>query len=469
MVQSSSRKQVNYQENWTNRGDILSKPKGRNPARQTFLHADLIDQLNPKNPLLQLARKIDWSVFENEFGGLYSHLGKPNKHIRLMVGLSMLKHLENLSDEVLVQRWVQNPYYQAFCGEIEFQWQLPCDPTSLTHFRKRIGVTGHEKILAVSIMLHAEKVEQEDEVCIDTTVQEKNITFPTDAKQYRKIHGKLLNLARREGISLDRTYEKEVKQLKQLKQHTRFATHPKNRKKARKAVKRFKTLSGRLIRAVERQMSVNQLEQHGEPLALFRRMLEQKRSDKNKLYSLHEPHVYCMSKGKAHQRYEFGTKASIATTRDSSIIIGALAFDQNQYDAHTLPAVMSQIKRLTDKTPTVGIADRGYRGKSKVNDTRIVTPGPARKNAAQEAIKLARKRFRRRAGIEPVIGHLKSDHRLKRNFLKGFNGDQINVIMAAAAFNFRKWMREIIFWLQKLFASGLPTLGRPRLLFNALA
>lgn len=444
----------------------MSQPKDKNPAQQTFLHEDLIDQLNPKNPLLQLARKIDWSIFENEFGGLYSRLGKPNKHIRLMVGLSMLKHLENLSDEVLVQRWVQNPYYQAFCGETEFQWQLPCDPTSLTNFRKRIGVAGHEKILGVSILLHADKVAQEDEVCIDTTVQEKNITFPTDAKQYRKIHGKLLKLARREGITLDRTFEKEVKQ---LKQHTRFATHPKNRKKARKAVKRLKTISGRLMRAVTRQMDAEQQEQYAEQLALFRRLLEQKRSDKNKLYSLHEPHVYCMSKGKAHQRYEFGTKASIATTRDSSVIVGALAFDQNQYDAHTLPAVLAQIKRVADKTPIVGIADRGYRGKSKVNNTRIVTPKPARKNAAQEAIKLARKRFRRRAGIEPVIGHLKSDHRLKRNFLKGFDGDQINLIMAAAAFNLRKWMREFIFWLLQLFTPTKWMMNRPLLLLNELA
>ncbi len=444
----------------------MSKPKRRNPAQQTFLHADLIDQLNPKNPLLQLARKIDWSVFENEFGPLYSHLGKPNKHIRLMVGLSILKHLENVSDEVLVQRWVQNPYYQAFCGEIEFQWQLPCDPTSMTHFRKRVGVAGHEKILAASINLHAKKVEVEDEICIDTTVQEKNITFPTDAKQYRKIHGKLLKLARREGISLDRTYEKEVKQ---LKQHTRFATHPKNRKKARKAVKRLKTISGRLMRAVARQMTAQQLDGYADQLALFRRMLEQKRSDKNKLYSLHEPHVYCMSKGKAHQRYEFGTKASIATTRDSSIIIGALAFEQNPYDAHTLPAVLAQVKRLANKTPVVGIVDRGYRGKRKVNDTRIVTPKPARKNAAQEAIKLARKRFRRRAGIEPVIGHLKSDHRLKRNFLKGFDGDQINLIMSAAAFNFRKWIREIIFWLDNLFKPMQLMLSKQQLLLDKLA
>ena len=427
----------------------MSQPKIVNPDQQSFLNPNLLDQLNPKHPLLQLSRRIDWSFFENEFAALYSHRGRPSKPIRLMVGLSILKHLEDLSDEVLVHRWVQNPYYQAFTGEIEFQWQLPCDPSDLTCFRKRIGSEGFEKILAVSILLH-EKKACEDEMCMDTTVQEKNITFPTDAKQYRKMHGQLLKLARAEGITLTRTHEKEVKE---LKLHTRFATHQKNRKKARKAIKRLKTISGRLLRELQRKMTREQLAHHADRFALYQRMLSQKRGDKNKLYSLHEPHIYCMSKGKVHQRYEFGTKAAIVTTRDSSIIIGALAFEKNLFDGHTVPAVLAQVKRLTNRVPGTGIADRGYRGKSKVNDTRIVTPKPARKNASKEAIALARKRFRRRAGIEPIIGHLKSDHRLKRNFLKGFAGDQINLLMAAAAFNFRKWMRAVIFWLGKLNAS----------------
>lgn len=424
----------------------MSKPSTPNSNQGNFLFANLIDQLNPKHPLLQLSKQIDWSVFDDEFSPLYSHLGKPSKHIRLMVGLSILKHMENLSDEVLVQRWVQNPYYQAFTGEVEFQWQLPCDPTSLTKFRNRIGSSGHEKILSASIAMHQEKI-AEDEMCIDTTVQEKNITFPTDAKQYQKIHRHLLKIARIEHISLTRTYEKEVKQ---LKLHTRFGTHPKNRKKSRYAVRRLKTISGRLLREIQRKMTLEQLHCYNEKLALYLRMLLQKRGGKNKLYSLHEPHIYCMSKGKAHQRYEFGTKASITTTRDSGIIIGALAFESNVFDGHTVPDVLAQVQRLSGHIPEVGIADRGYRGKSKVNDTQIVTPKPARKNASLEAMALARKRFRRRAGIEPVIGHLKSDHRLKRNFLKGFAGDQINLIMAAAAFNFKKWMREAIFWLQKL-------------------
>ena len=424
----------------------MSKPSTPNTNQGNFLFANLIDQLNPKHPLLQLSEQIDWSIFDDEFSPLYSHLGKPSKHIRLMVGLSILKHMENLSDENLVQRWVQNPYYQAFTGEVEFQWELPCDPTSLTKFRNRIGSSGHEKILAVSIAMHQEKI-AEDEMCIDTTVQEKNVTFPTDAKQYQKIHKHLLKIARKEKIGLTRTYEKEVKR---LKLHTRFATHPKNRKRARHAVKRLKTISGRLLRAIQRKMTLEQLETYRERFALYQRMLNQKRGDKNKLYSLHEPHIYCMSKGKAHQRYEFGTKASITTTRDSGIIIGALAFESNVFDGHTVPDVLAQVNRLLGRVPTIGIGDRGYRGKSKVNDTQIVTPKPARKNASVDAMAQDRKRFRRRAGIEPVIGHLKSDHRLKRNFLKGFAGDQINLIMSAAAFNFKKWMREVIFWLQKI-------------------
>ena len=420
----------------------MSKPKTPNAGQSSFLYPDLLNQLNPKHPLLLLANRIDWSVFEQQFSALYSHRGKPSKPIRLMVGLSILKHMENLSDDVLIQRWVQNPYYQVFTGEVEFQWQLPCDPSEMTVFRKRIGNEGFEKILAVSIHLHGCKIQQ-DEMCIDTTVQEKNITFPTDAKQYRKIHGHLLKIARQEKIALSRTYEKEVKK---LKLQTRFSSHPKNRKKARYAVKRLKTISGRLLREIVRRMTEEQVEQYSRKIALYKRMLKQKRGDKNKLYSLHESHVYCMSKGKAHQRYEFGTKASITTTRDSNIVIGALAFESNVFDGHTIPDVLAQVKRLIDRVPVIGIADRGYRGKSKVNGTQIVTPKPPRKNASKETMALARKRFRRRAGIEPVIGHLKSDHRLKRNFLKGFTGDQINLLMAAAAFNFKKWMREALFW-----------------------
>ncbi|MHB8473197.1 MAG: transposase [Gammaproteobacteria bacterium] len=227
-----------------------------------------------------------------------------------------------------------------------------------------------------------------------------------------------------------------------------FATHPRNRRKARKAVKRLKTIAGRLLREIQRKMSEEQTQRHAERFALYQRVLQQKRSDKHKIYSLHEPHIYCMSKGNAHKKYEFGTKASITKTRDSNIIVGALSFEDNRYDGHTLPAVLTQVKRLRGHVPGVALCDRGYRGESRVNDTKILIPGPARKNAPKEVIDALRKRFQRRAGIEPVIGHLKSDHRLNRSFLKGFTGDQINLLRAAAAFNFRKWLRQVIFWLR---------------------
>ena len=398
----------------------------------SFLAPNLIDQLNPKHSLLQLCKRIPWDYFETEFSPLYAHTGRPAKPIRLMIGLSILKHLENLSDERVVQLWVQNPYYQAFCGEVEFQWSFPCDPTDLIYFRQRVGTAGIEKIFAASIVIHGDNA-KEDEVCIDTTVQEKAITFPTDAKLYRKIIAHCLKIARANSLQLRRTYAKEIKQ---RKLECRFGGHPNNRAKARKAVKRLKTIAGRLVREMARKTPLQ-----SNLSALFHRALQQKRGDKQKIYSLHEPHVYCMSKGKEHKKYEFGTKVSITTTRDSKIIVGALAFDTNQYDGHTLPEVLLQLKRLVKYEPAVALCDRGYKGKSKINATQIIRPNSKSKETSTKIQELMRRRFRKRAGIEPVIGHLKSDHRLSRNYLKGFSGDQINVLMAAAAFNFKKWMR----------------------------
>lgn len=420
-----------------------------NPQQMSFIAASLLDQLNPKHPLLQLSQAIPWQYFEQEFSPLYSLNGRPAKPIRLMTGLLILKQLENLSDEKLVQHWVQNPYYQAFCGEVEFQWQFPCDPTDLVYFRRRIGERGCEKILAVSINIHGPEA-LEQEVCVDTTVQEKNITFPTDSKQYRKIIVHCRKIARKYGIKLNRTYRKEVKK---RTLELRFANHPRNRKKARTASKRLKTIAGRLLRELQRKLSSEALTSLEETFALYAQVLNQKRRDKHKIYSLHEPHVYCMSKGKPHKRYEFDVKVSIATSRDSKIVLGGMAFDTNKYDGHTIPEVLLQLKRLVAHVPDVALCDRGYRGKSKCNDTRILCPSNNNAKASQKQQEKMRLRFRKRAGIEPVIGHLKSDHRLNRNYLKGFAGDQINVLMASAAFNFRKWMRLNYFALKMLLLS----------------
>ncbi len=410
--------------------------------QQNFLHPDLIDQLNPKHPLLQLAATIPWNYFDKQFADLYSKVDRPSKPIRRMVGLNILKHVENLSDEDVVRRWVQNPYYQAFCGEVEFQWKFPCDPSDLVYFLKRIGKEGFEKIFAVSIAVHGEKI-SDKEACIDTTVQEKNVTFPTDDKLHRKIIEGCRKLAETHDIALRRSYRRE---LKKLLLNLRFRNHPKNGKKARKASKRLCTIAGALVRELRRKLSEEALLLEEEQLKLYERVLNQKRQDKNKVYSLHEPHIYCMSKGKAHKKYEFGVKVSIAKTKESNLIVGAMAFSTNRFDGHTLPDVLEQVKKLAKWVPDIALCDRGYRGKKKVDDTQIMIPeGDPKHSKSTYQRQKQRKRFRKRAGIEAIIGHLKSDHRLERNFLSGFIGDEINVLMAAAAFNFRKWLREFYF------------------------
>ena len=260
-----------------------------------------------------------------------------------------------------------------------------------------------------------------------------------------------------------RTYAKEIKQ---RKLECRFAGHPKHRAKARKAVKRLKTIAGRLVQEIERNLPVDALETSREHVVKFHRALQKERGDKQKLYSLHEPHVYGMSKGKEHKKYEFGTKVSITATRDSKIIVGALAFDSNQYDGHTLPEVLLQLKRLMNYEPTVALCDRGYEGKSNINNTHILRPHHKTKEATGKIQELMRKRFRKRAGMEPVIGHLKSHHRLNRNYLKGFAEDQINVLMAAAAFNCKKWMQlflYVFYWgqLRRAFNNFIAALAKP--------
>ena len=424
--------------------------KSPNPNQNNFLFPNLLDQLDPKEPLLILGNRICWNYFEDEFKDLYSDIGKPALPIRLMVGLIILKYLENLSDENLVKRWKQNPYYQAFCGQTEFQWKEPCDASELSRFRTRIKAEGGEKILASSIELFGKEV-KEDEVCIDTTAQEKNITFPTDAKQYQKIRKGVLKIAKKEGIKLNRTYEKEVKQ---LKRNTEFGKSSKQKKNAKKATKRLKSIARRLYKEVRSQLSEEDERKYEEEFKLYERMLRQKRKDKNKLYSLHEPHVYCMAKGKIHKRYDYGVKASVVKTKENSVIIGALAFKENMYDGHTLESVLEQVERVAKYRPQIAVTDRGYKGVDKVGETLIVRPEIVKKaktKKEQEQQRQSRQRFRKRAGIEPVIGHLKSDYRLNRNYLKGFLGDEMNIIMSAAAWNFNKYIRLIIEEMKPIF------------------
>lgn len=420
--------------------------KGRSKDKRELhlFERPLSEMVDPRHRLCKLAEAIPWQRLEEELSGCYSHTGKPSKPVRLMVSLLVLKQLYDLSDESVVERWVENPYYQHFSGETTFQWSFPVHPTDLVKFRHRIGESGVEKILKMSIDLHGSKA-QEKEIVVDTTVQEKNITFPTDAKLYRRIIEHCRKIAAKEGIKQRQSYRRVVKR---LMLDLRFGGHPRNRKKAAKASRKLKTIAGRLVRELERKLDESARHIYSEQLTVYNQVLNQTRTSKNKIYSLHEPDVYCMSKGKEHKKYEFGAKASIAYTKTSGLIVGALSFPKNVYDGHTLPKALAQVERLTGRSPAAAICDRGYRGRSKVSQTEVLIPKPPAKKATEYQKRRARKRFRRRAAIEPIIGHLKSDHRLKRNYLKGLAGDAINLMLAAAAFNLKKWMRSA----QALFA-----------------
>lgn len=424
---------------------MRSKKKPKNQLN--FLAPSLKEQLNPNHELYLLSDTIKWDYFEEEFGPLYSDKGRPAHPIRLMVSLLLLKSIYNLSDEILVERhWEMNPYFQYFGGFEQQQWGQPCAASDLVFFRKRIGEQGVQKILKHSIDLHG-KDGQDPHVSIDSTVQEKNITYPTDAKAHKKIIDKCVAKAKKENIILRRTYTRTSKQ---LVRDTYNGSHPRRRKKANAAKRKLKTIAGRLVRELERKLADGLFNNE---LSIFKRVLAQQKDSKNKIYSLHEPEVYCMSKGKAHKKYEYGCKASVVLGQKSGIILGAMTFKTNVYDGHTLPEVLKQTEELTGKRPKSATVDRGYKGKQMIGTTKINIPKPPlKKDTPYQKRKKRKKRkhFRRRAAIEPIIGHLKQDHRVARNFLKGQIGDAINFIMAAAGFNFKKLMSKLkkdAFWL----------------------
>jgi IS5 family transposase len=393
--------------------------------------------INMEHELVLLGNTIEWKKMEDEFSSLYSKTGTPSKPVRLMAGLLILKQLYDLGDETIMEEYKMNPYMQYFCGEAHFQWEFPCDPSDLVHFRKRIGEKGIEFIFEQSILLFGNKA-QEPEICVDTTAQEKNITFPTDTKLQVKIIKKCNKIAKTEGIEQRQTYTRKTKEL--LLQ-SRFSNHPKRKKQAKKAQRKIKTIATRLVTELERKLPQANMEKYANELTMFKRVLNQKRGDSNKIYSLHEPDVACIAKGKASKPYEFGSKVSIARTKTHGIIVGVKSFTANPHDSRTIESTLDQHETLTGKRAKTAIVDRGY-PKKEIKGTQVIKPDNG-KNATDYEKRKNRQRFRRRAAIEPTISHLKHQYRMGRNYLKGIIGDQINAMMAAAAWNFKKWMREI--------------------------
>lgn len=407
----------------------------------------LVNLIDLRHELCRLADKMDWAGLSHDFGALYSENGRPGIPIRLMAGLHYLKHAFGVSDEAVVKGWTENPYWQYFCGEEYFQHRLPIDPSQMTRFRGRLGETGCERLLKLTIeagvSTQAVKPTSFAEVTVDTTVQEKAVAFPTDGRLYHKGRVWLVRLARQSNIPLRQSYRRKGKQA--LFMHQRYAA-ARQMRRCRRELKRLRVYLGRVHRDLQRKLEhrpVAVRERFTTALLRVQRLLAQHRHDSRKLYSLHAPEVECIAKGKAHKKYEFGVKVSLAVTQRDHFIVGAKSFAGNPFDGHTLNQALHQVTCLTGQRPERCFVDRGYRGHG-VNGTRVYIAGQKRGITAR-----LRRALKRRNAIEPVIGHAKNDGLLGRNYLLGQAGDAMNAILAAAGHNLRIILRKLrLFWLQ---------------------
>lgn len=441
------------------------RPKERRETGQNDLFKARLDQIVDMNhPLAKLARAIDWGFLEKSFGAVYHDgPGQPPLPTRLMAGLAILKHMHDLSDEVLCDRWVENPYYQLFCGEEFFRHKLVFDRSSMTRWRQRMGeaklVALLQESLATATRTGAAKPADFTKVIVDTTVQPKAVAFPTDARLMHRAPTRLVRLAKKHSVALRQSYARIGKLA--LIQQQRYA-HAKQFKRAKRALKMLKTQLGRTIRDIARKIQGHAPleEAFAKELMLARRVHAQNKNLRRirgapeatdlRVFSLHAPEVECIGKGKAHKPYEFGVKVSVATTlthsKGGQFIVHAKALPGKPYDGHTLATVIPEIEAIVGAALQRIIADAGYKGHNAPPEHRFKVYTAGQKRRMTDAIK---REMRRRSAIEPVIGHLKSDHRMDRNCLAGQAGDAMNVVLTAAGYNFRR----ILAWFSLLLSA----------------
>ena len=445
------------------------RPRETKATGEHDLFRSRLDQiLNMQHQLVKLAGTVNWKHLETVCGAVYSDApkshggtsknkgGQPPLPTRLMAGLQILKFTFDLSDEELCDRWVENPYFQFFCGEEFFLHELSFDRSSMTRWRQRMGEAKVQSLLqeslSVAVVSKAMQPSDLSEVIVDTTVQPKAVMFPTDAKLMNRAREKLVKLAKQNGIVLRQSYTKVGKLALIMQQ--RYA-HAKQFKRAGKCLRKLKTYLGRTIRDIDRQIADKPELQEAFKSLLYlanRVMTQKKRQDKKtegrKVYSLHAPEVECIGKGKAHMPYEFGVKVSLATTlhrsKGGQFAIHAMALPGNPYDGHTLKDVIPGMQALIGNEIKKILADAGYKGHNAPGTHRFRVYTQGQKRGVSPAIK---KQMKRRAAIEPVIGHVKYEHRMGRNHLAHTLGDRINAILAAAGYNFRlllNWLRHLL-------------------------
>ncbi|WP_352884007.1 IS5 family transposase [Mesorhizobium sp. M1396] len=355
------------------------------------------------------------------------------------------------------RRTLHRIYFQYLCGEEFFCHALPFDRSSMTRWRSRMGeeriVALLQESLSLAVKTGAMKPSDTRQVIVDTTVQPKNVMFPTDAKLIHRARERLVRLARKTGLNLRQSYVR-VGKLALIK-HQRYA-HAKQFKRANKALRRLKTYLGRTIRDISRQVAGD-----AELDALFKwplyqaaTVLEQRQRQRGrKIYSLHAHEVECIGKGKAHMPYEFGVKVSVATTlkrsKGGQFALHAKALPGNPYDGHTLASVIPDMEETIGNEIGRILADAGYRGHNAPQSHRFRVFTSGQKRRVTSAIK---RQMRRRSAVEPVIGHIKAEHRMGRNYLAGQQGDAVNAILAAAGYNFSLLLRWLKGFLSLLIA-----------------
>ncbi len=413
--------------------------------------------IDGRHELVRLAALIDWSWFEREWAGFFpAGEGRPAIHPRLVAGLMYLQDAYGLSDEAVLARWVENPYFQHSTGETFFRHRAPIHPSSLSRWRGRIGEEGVEWLLTKTIEAAraAGAVSERSlaEIAVDTTVMEKAIAHPTDSRLYEKARRSLVTLAERAGIRLRQNYNRKAPRL--AAQAGRHA-HARQFRRMRKALRTLKGYTGRILRDIGRRIGAvpegglrTRIE---ERMTLVTRLLRQTPKSPGKLYALHEPEVDCISKGKARVRYEFGTLVSIATTLAGGFVAGMRSMPGNLYDGHTLADALQQVETLTGSCPSLAVVDRGYRG-HRVQGTRVLVSG-TRRGLTPRLARL----LRRRSAIEPEIGHMKTDGRLARCALKGTIGDALYAVLCGCGHNIRKILAHLRTLLAALLASLIQT------------
>ena len=434
------------------------KPR-QTPSQQPqgeLFRIELTTLIRLDHPLVRLAEVVNWASFDQAFDPLYDEgNGRPAIPTRLMVGLHYLKHLYRLSDEEVVRQWAENPYWQHLCGSKYFEHEMPIHPTSMTRWRKKIASAGAEQLLvetiAAGLELKVVKPQDLQRVVVDTTVQEKAVAYPTDAKLYDDMRRKLVRMAEAEGVELRQSYARKGKQMLAAVGRSARGRHKAG---IRKHSKKLKTYLGRVVRDIERKLpEEDRTEAWRAALKLARRLLTQERSEPDKLFSVHAPDTECIAKGKLRKPYEFGHKVGIVTTARNQFVLDALALHHRPFDGHTLATCIDHVESMMGQQIRGEIyVDRGYKGHNYAGPAKVLIAKPRRKQEPE-----LRRWYKKRNGIEAAISHMKNDGWLGRNFLKGTKGNRMNALLAASGQNLRKLLN----WLE-----ARP--GRPLFVFARL-